>query len=397
MKRILCLILSVLFILAALSACNNNNDASPTEAAKKHDYGNPMSHPLYIRAQSDCESVVATFKNSQMALSDIPVLDMEKIEDEGETAIYRCYQDAADFDRVVVTVDGKDSDELAYNEFTSGRELYPGRELPFTYGKESGEPEYDRQQFPYDNRTKDVLIRTPADYDPKSSEKYAVIYMTDGHNLFDPHATSTGSWAVAESVDAMMSQSDNKAIIVGIENIDGWRDDELTPNLGAPTEESYADGHGAYFCDFVVDTVMPYIEENYNVYTDREHTVICGSSSGGIESFYIAMEHPEKFGAVGALSPAFELFDSNTWKKYLKEKDFSAGYPFVYLYCGGGDELEKWLRSGFDEMPENLTSVGYPAVSIYSAYNEKAVHNELYWRIVFPDFLKYAVKLPVVK
>ena len=397
MKRILCLILSVLFILAALSACNNNNDASPTEAAKKHDYGNPMSHPLYIRAQSDCESVVATFKNSQMALSDIPVLDMEKIEDEGETAIYRCYQDAADFDRVVVTVDGKDSDELAYNEFTSGRELYPGRELPFTYGKESGEPEYDRQQFPYDNRTKDVLIRTPADYDPKSSEKYAVIYMTDGHNLFDPHATSTGSWAVAESVDAMMSQSDNKAIIVGIENIDGWRDDELTPNLGAPTEESYADGHGAYFCDFVVDTVMPYIEENYNVYTDREHTVICGSSSGGIESFYIAMEHPEKFGAVGALSPAFELFDSNTWKKYLKEKDFSAGYPFVYLYCGGGDELEKWLRSGFDEMPENLTSVGYPAVSIYSAYNEKAVHNELYWRIVFPDFLKYAVKLPLVK
>ena len=116
MKRLICILFSVVLIVftfAALSACNNNNDASPTEAAKKHDYGNPMSHPLYIRAQSDCESVVATFKNSQMALSDIPVHDMEKIEDEGETAIYRCYQDAADFDRVVVTVDGKDSDPPA--------------------------------------------------------------------------------------------------------------------------------------------------------------------------------------------------------------------------------------------------------------------------------------------
>ncbi len=400
MKRLICILFSVVLIVftfAALSACNNNNDASPTEAAKKHDYGNPMSHPLYIRAQSDCESVVATFKNSQMALSDIPVHDMEKIEDEGETAIYRCYQDAADFDRVVVTVDGKDSDELAYNEFTSGWELYPGRELPFTYGKESKAPEYTRKEFSYQDRSKGVLIWTPDGYDPKSSEKNAVIYMTDGHNLFDPNMTSQGCWAVAESIDAMMSQSDNKTIVVGIENMDGWRDDELTPNLGTPTDPGYEDGHGAYFCDFLMKTVIPYVEKNYNVYTDRDHTAICGSSSGGIESFYIAMEHPEKFGTVGALSPAFELFDSNTWKKYLKEKDFSAGYPFVYLYCGGGDELEKWLRSGFDEMPENLTSVGYPAESIYSAYNEKAVHNELYWRIVFPDFLKYAVKLPLVK
>ncbi len=166
-------------------------------------------------------------------------------------------------------------------------------------------------------------------------------------------------------------------------------DDELTPNLGTPTDPGYEDGHGAYFCDFLMKTVIPYVEKNYNVYTDRDHTAICGSSSGGIESFYIAMEHPEKFGTVGALSPAFSLFDNETWNKYLTKKDFSKGYPRVYIYCGEGNDLESALLPGAKDMPENLSKINYPAENIYYYTAKKALHNELYWRVIFPDFLKY--------
>ena len=59
---------------------------------------------------------------------------------------------------------------------------------------------------------------------------------------------------------------------------------------------------------------MKYINKNYNTYTDKEHTAICGSSSGGLEAFYIGMEHSDKFSSIGALSPAFLLFNENTWK-----------------------------------------------------------------------------------
>ncbi len=392
--RILCLFLALTFVLTALAACSGNSGDSKkqeeTESPSQPDYGDPSGHPLYIRAAASCETVTASFTLSQNADSSAAVLDMEKIGDEGDTAIYRCYQDPAAYDRVVIRTDGRESDRLAFNAYTSGWELDPGRELPFTYGEKSESPQVIRKEFPYQERTKGVLIWTPKNYDATSSEKYSVIYMTDGHNLFDPNATSTGSWAVAESIEAMMAQSDHKAIIVGIENMDGWRDDELTPDIGETLSADYQDGHGDYFCEFVISTVMPYVEENYNIYTDREHTAMCGSSSGGIESFYIAMQHPERFGTVGALSPAFSIFDTPVWQDYLSEKDFSAGYPRIYLYCGKGDDLEKMLYPGFDSMPDTLVSAaGYPTENIRSCDEEKAVHNELYWRILFPDFLRF--------
>lgn len=398
--RIICVLLALTFILTAFSACSGDkktaedektaDDKAVTEASENRTVEN-IGHPLYVRAGKDCKEITASFSDTNVKTDALSVLDMNKVEDEdGDTAIYCCYADTSAWNRVKITVDGTDSHELAFNEYTEGWDISRGQDIPFVYGAGSyQDPKFDRKEFPYQDRKKDVLIWTPEDYDANSDEKYSVIYMTDGHNLFQSEMTNFGCWEVAASVEAMMNNSRHQAIIVGIENMDGWRDDELTPNLGEPTDPNYEDGHGAYFCDFVVNTVMPYVEENYNVYTDREHTAMCGSSSGGIESFYIAMEHPEKFGAVGALSPAFSLYDDPTWQKYLKEKDFSAGYPRVYIYCGEGSDLESVLLPGAQSMPDNLASIDYPADNIYSCFSEKALHNELYWRVIFPDFLKF--------
>lgn len=389
MKRLICIVLSVVLIVFTLAACSDNGEESSDTATEspKAQTTEKDGHPLYIRAEKDLDDITATF--SAVSGDDTKTVDMNVAKEEDKTDVYVCYADTKAFDRVTITCNGRDSELLAFNDYTSGWELSPARAVPFTYGKESKAPKYDRKEFPYQDRSKGVLIYTPDGYDPKSADKYAVIYMTDGHNLFDPNMTSYGCWAVAESVEAMASQSDNKTIVVGIENMDGWRDDELTPNLGTPTNPEYEDGHGAYFCDFLMKTVVPYVEKNYNVYTDSDHTAICGSSSGGIESFYIAMEHPEKFGAVGALSPAFSLFDNETWNKYLSKKDFSKGHPRVYIYCGEGTDLEQALLPGAKEMPDNLAKINYPAENIYYYTAEKALHNELYWRVIFPDFLKY--------
>lgn len=388
MKRLICLLLSALLIIFTLAACSDSDKSSSDKATEASEYKTIENSgaPLYIRADKDSE-LTATF--SSVSGREPHRAEMIKKDDEDDSAIYVCYADPAVYDRVTVTVNGADGVQLAFNKYVSGWDVTAGRYTPFTYGQDSESPRTERVEFPYQERTKGVLIWTPKDYDPKSDEKYSVIYMTDGHNLFDPNMTSFGCWAVAESVESMMANSDHKAIVVGIENMDGWRDDELTPNLGTPTSANYEDGHGAYYCEFVVNTVMPYIEKNYNVYTDRDHTAICGSSSGGIESFYIAMEHPEKFGTVGALSPAFILFDNDTWDQYLSKKDFSAGYPRIYIYCGEGADLEQQLLPGAQDMPENLSKIGYPAQNIYYYTAEKALHNELYWRIIFPDFLKF--------
>ena len=119
---------------------------------------------------------------------------------------------------------------------------------------------------------------------------------------------------------------------------------------------------------------------------------IRGSSSGGIESFYIAMEHPDRFASVGALSPAFLLYTDDTWVEYLNKKDFSKNAPLVYLYCGNSsaDQLEQALCTGTKTMPNNLKACGYPDDKVVIKLYENGVHNEMYWRAVFPDYLKYA-------
>ena len=348
--------------------------------------GGDQGHTLYVRDTYSRESLTAQFLSSSG--SDTLSVTMKKIGEDDGGVIFSCAADTARYDRVVISDGDKDTIRLAFNDYVSGWELNSLGVTPYTYGKENTKPEYTRVQFPYENRTKDILIWAPADYDA-SGEPYSVIYMTDGQNLFNPGATSTGSWAAAESAQMMASLSENRVIIVGIENADGYRDEELTPDIGETAQEGYQNGHGAYFCDFVADTVVPYIEENYHVYTDPAHNAVCGSSSGGIECFYIGMEHPEKFGTVGALSPAFGLFDTAVWDEYLSGRDFSNGYPFVYIYNGAADDLEQWLLCGAQDMPRSLKRIGYPEDKVTLKVYEQGGHNERYWRAVFPDFLKY--------
>ena len=372
--RIICIILSVLLAASFLTACG--------------EVGGESGHALRVRDDYRSDSMTVVFRNTDTGKT----LEAElKKTGSGDGYTEFSYSaDPAEYDRVLIN-GGVDAPELAYNEWVSGWELSSKRCYPCIGSEQIPEQKTERKTFEYQNRTKDVVIWTPEDYDP-DGEKYSVIYMTDGQNLFQRIATSTGSWGAAESALAMAAQGGEKCIIVGVENPGGWRDDELTPNIGEVQSAGYEDGHGIYFSDFVVDTVMPYINENYNVYTDREHTHICGSSSGGIECFYIAMTHPDRFASVGALSPAFILFSDETWIETLKAYDYSQYAPLVYIYCGNSkaDSLEQVLYQGSVTMPDDLRAIGYPEDKVVLKLYDDGIHNEMYWRAVFPDYLKYA-------
>ena len=53
---------------------------------------------------------------------------------------------------------------------------------------------------------------------------------------------------------------------------------------------------------FLVQELKPFIDKNYSVYTDREHTFIAGSSMGGLISMYALCEYPQVFGGAACLS-----------------------------------------------------------------------------------------------
>ena len=53
--------------------------------------------------------------------------------------------------------------------------------------------------------------------------------------------------------------------------------------------------------DFLTD-LMPYVEKNYRVLTDRAHRAIAGLSMGGSQTLNIAFPHLDKFAYIGVFS-----------------------------------------------------------------------------------------------
>lgn len=180
-------------------------------------------------------------------------------------------------------------------------------------------------QIPQLNTQRIIWVYLPKDYN-NSTNKYPVIYMHDGQNLFDSKTAFAGEWNIDETLDSIKA----KVIVVGIENGGNKRIEELTPFKN----EKYGGGNAAAYLDFIVNTLKPKIDTTYRTKSNAHNTCIMGSSLGGLVSFYAAIKYPNVFGKVGCFSPSF-WFGRNEMKNVLsKAKDFKAK---VYFLCGDNE------------------------------------------------------------
>ncbi len=245
---------------------------------------------------------------------------------------------------------------------------------------------------------KRITIWTPVGYDANDkSKKYSVLYMTDGQNIFgNDENCAKYEWEVDETVLSYMQNGGDGIIVVGIDNANSKRDSELTPDIGdvVPSYNSggFKNGTGETYSDFVVEKVIPYVDANYNTNSIRG---IAGSSSGGIESFYIGMEHMDKFDYIGALSPAFLLYDKATWSTYLSKFDFSdsSKLPRIYFFNGNSpkDALEQELYPNAVAMQGWMEEKGYPTELLKTVVDNDARHNEMYWVLYLPEALAHGL------
>lgn len=218
-----------------------------------------------------------------------------------------------------------------------------------------------------------IWLYLPIDYD-KSEQKYPVIYMHDGQNLFDAKTSFAGEWGIDETLDSIKA----KVIVVGIENGGDKRMDELTPFVNA----KYGGGNGDNYLDFLVSNLKPFIDKNYRTKTNAKNTALIGSSLGGLISFYGVLKYPNIFGKVGCFSPAFwfnrqEIFDLMKKNQNLKAK--------IYFLCGDNE--------GDDDMVKDLNDMEYLINSKRCSckkLNKKIIikngqHNEKLWREGFKN------------
>lgn len=277
---------------------------------------------------------------------------------------------------------------------------------------EAGEIHTVKMDYPGypEGEQKTVWIYLPDGYDPAdTSKKYSVLYMDDGQVMLGIYPND--DWRCDKNVRSLMNNGGDGVIIVGISSLEGDRDREMRPYLGEPvwdeelraeflqtmTEEEMLEAYKEYcggeeFADFTVNTVIPYVEANYNVNSVRGFT---GSSGGGLMAFYMGVEYADFFDYVGVMSPSLNVYDAAVWDEYLSTKDFSGKVPRMYIFCGNNqkDNIERELYPYSVEAESWLLAHGYPSDRVRTVTNDDTRHLHKYWGLYLPELFSWGMEL----
>ena len=389
MRKILCILLAAVIGLSLLSACGEQSDAGQIE----------NGHTLYFRDTEKRDAVSCVFYNSDSEESTEVKMTLTG-ESDGD-CIYSCEGDASAYHMAYFQYDGFKTPSFAFNRCVSGWYNSEHGFLPYTEGKEiCYENEFEEVTLTFNGYDKLIHIWKPDDYDPDAQEPYATVYLLDGQAMVYlgfPGETYLDSEHADVQVQSMIEATGYQAIVVAVDTygneMEYSRLDELVPDIGEMAYDEDTKKCGNLFADFFVDTLIPYVQQHYNVYDDALHTSVVGKSLSGLEAFYIAMEHPDQVGTAGILSPSFWIYNDDVWRAYLSQKTFAENASFLYFYSGNEvDDTGKETT----EMVERLKVMGYPADRYVYHYTENGGHIVAYWRAIFSEFLEAMVFQEVV-
>lgn len=249
--------------------------------------------------------------------------------------------------------------------------------------------------------SRNIDIWLPDNYD--TAKKYAVIYMHDGQMLFDSTSTwNRQEWGADETVARLMAEDSIKpCIIVGVWNREKYRYTEYFPEKALnflPRRKQakmirkamMGQALGDSYLRYLVNDVKPYIDSNYSTLTDRDNTIVMGSSMGGLISLYALCEYPEVFGGAGCISTHLPMkgvgvFTRNdnsvarAFRKYLAENLPSSASHRLY-FDFGTETLDKWYGPYQRKVDEVVERAGFKSgVNWKTVKFEGDDHSEKSW------------------
>lgn len=136
------------------------------------------------------------------------------------------------------------------------------------------------------NCTRTMRVWTPAGYE-KGKEKLPVLYLVHGGGDTDTSWPNAG--AAGEILDNLLADGKIKPMIVVMPNGTVTN----VPNEVPP------------FAQDMVTDIIPFIESNYRVLTDKNNRAMAGLSMGGMETYETCLNNIDMFSYVWVLSSSF--------------------------------------------------------------------------------------------
>lgn len=165
-----------------------------------------------------------------------------------------------------------------------------------------------------------LTIWLPPGYD-KGKKRYPVLYMHDGHNLFDPAKSNFNKvWAADKAMlAAVRSGKVEPHIIVGIWAPGADRYRQYLPQSiyqaasGTPRDAMDIMTGGAViseaYLSWLAGPLKQWIDASFRTRPGRDDTAIMGSSMGGLMSCYAFLERAETYGRAGCVSSHWPAAD----------------------------------------------------------------------------------------
>lgn len=228
------------------------------------------------------------------------------------------------------------------------------------------------------DRARQIRIYLPKNY-WNSTEKYSVLYMHDGQNLFEDSTSYAGEWGIDESLDELSISADLDLIVVGIDNGREKRMNEMSPW----ENEEFGKAEGEEYMEFIVNHIKPFIDSTYRTFSNRENTAIMGSSMGGLISHYAIYKYPEIFSKAG-------IFSSSYW--YADEVyDYTRNNSIpddARLFLVVGKKEGKMVNDS-QKMFNLILETGHPKKNLTLEIDPDGEHNEASWRKQFVPAIKW--------
>ena len=244
------------------------------------------------------------------------------------------------------------------------------------------------------NMDRKYSIYLPPNYDT-SERSYPVLYLLHGSG--DDQTGWVQFGEILHIADKAIKAGDATAMIV------------VMPD--ANTEQrGYANAPGGNwnYEDFFFEELMPHVEKEFRIKSEKRYRAVAGLSMGGGGTFYYALHRPDLFSSACPLSASTGPLSKDDVKKYMNRRGMTDAtetqmdewfnkYSVLEMVKNMPDDQKKQVRWFIDCGDDDFLFEGNSLVHIEMRKKEipheyrvrQGAHNWTYWRESLPVVLSF--------
>jgi predicted alpha/beta superfamily hydrolase len=206
---------------------------------------------------------------------------------------------------------------------------------------------------------RDVLVYLPKGYRRSRTQRYPVLYLHDGQNVFDAATSFAGvEWGADETAQRLtVAKLIEPIIIVAVANTGEDRIHEYAPTAASidPLQRMKSKGSLRIYGRFLLEELKPFIDRKYRTKREAEFTGLGGSSLGGLATLVLGLWFPNYFTRLAVMSPSVWWDDCAVYK--IVEAIDETAKPPLKIWLDTGTREEGWERAR--ELRDRLVDKGW--------------------------------------